>query len=190
VGWRVSRDGRGYRLRLDVSSSNFSALRPEPEQRRARGRLAPRQLGLSQPTVSRLIAQLEREIGFRLFNRVKDRLVATPQAQMLFEEVDIALMGIERVQTLVRDVNEMNTDQLRIVAPPSFAEGPQVPIISEFMKAHPKVGVSLDSRTRPAPSPPPAWASPSSTRCSRAPTSNVASCCGRSSHSSCTSTCS
>jgi DNA-binding transcriptional LysR family regulator len=110
---------------------------------------AARQLGLSQPAVSRLIAQLEREIGFRLFHRVKGRLVPTPQAQLLFEEVDVAFQGIERVQALVRDVNEMNTGQLRIVAPPSFAEGPLVPIISEFMKAHPKVGVSLDSRTRP-----------------------------------------
>ena len=110
---------------------------------------AARQLGLSQPAVSRLIAQLEREIGFRLFHRVKGRLVPTPQAQLLFEEVDVAFLGIERVQSLVRDMRELNTGQLRIVAPPSFAEGPLVAVVRAFMAAHPKVAVSLDSRTRP-----------------------------------------
>lgn len=38
---------------------------------------AARQLGLSQPAVSRLIAQLERELGFKVFHRVKGRLVPT-----------------------------------------------------------------------------------------------------------------
>lgn len=63
--------------------------------------------------------------------------------------MDLAFLGFERVQVLARDVNQLNAGQLRIVAPPSFAEGPLVPIVKAFVTAHPKVRISLDSRTRP-----------------------------------------
>src|SRR5437763_14570964 len=38
---------------------------------------AARELGISQPAVSRLLARLEREVGFELFWREKGRLIAT-----------------------------------------------------------------------------------------------------------------
>jgi DNA-binding transcriptional LysR family regulator len=111
---------------------------------------AARQLDLSQPAVSRLIAQLESELGFKVFDRVKGRLIPTQQGQLLYEEVDLAFLGLERVQTVARDVQQLNAGQLRIVAPPSFAEGPLVDIIRSFMKEHPKVRVVLDSNSRAA----------------------------------------
>lgn len=110
---------------------------------------AARQLGLSQPAVSRLIAQLERELGFTVFHRVKGRLVPTTQAQLLFEEVDVAFLGIERVQSLARDVAQLNAGHLRIVAPPSMAEGPLVPVVKRFAESRPKLRIVLDSRSRP-----------------------------------------
>lgn len=110
---------------------------------------AARRLDLSQPAVSRLIAQMERELGFKVFDRVKGRLVPTQQGQLLYEEVDLAFLGLERVRTVARDVHALNAGQLRIVAPPSFAEGPLVAIIQSFLKEHPKVQLVLDSNSRP-----------------------------------------
>ncbi|MGP1664572.1 MAG: LysR family transcriptional regulator, partial [Rhodanobacter sp.] len=85
---------------------------------------AARHLGLSQPAVSRLLAQFEADLGFKLFHRSKGRLVPTSQALLLFEEVDLALQGIERISVLAGDIRQTNVGQLRVVAPPSFAEGP------------------------------------------------------------------
>jgi hypothetical protein len=59
-------------------------------------------MGMTQPAVSRLIAQLETDAGFGLFYRDKGRLAPTPEALMLYEEVDLAFGGLERVDDLVR----------------------------------------------------------------------------------------
>lgn len=110
---------------------------------------AARSLGFSQPAVSRLLAQFEAELGFRLFHRSKGRLLPTSQALMLFEEVDLALQGIERINVLAKDIRQTNAGQLRVVAPPSFAEGPLVKLVATFLTLHPKVHINIDSRTRP-----------------------------------------
>lgn len=110
---------------------------------------AARSLGMSQPAVSRLLAQFEAELGFKLFHRSKGRLLPTSQALLLFEEVDLALQGIERISVLAGDIRQTNVGQLRVVAPPSFAEGPLVQVVATFLAKHPKVHVNIDSRTRP-----------------------------------------
>ena len=110
---------------------------------------AARSLGLSQPAVSRLLAQFEADLGFKLFHRNKGRLVPTSQALLLFEEVDLALQGIERISVLAGDIRETNVGQLRVVAPPSFAEGPLVKLVASFLAKHPKIHLTIDSRTRP-----------------------------------------
>lgn len=106
-------------------------------------------LELSQPSVSRLLAGLERELGFPIFHRRKGRLEPTPQAMLLYEEVDLAITSLDRVNAVARDLHSPDAGQLRIVAPPSFAEGPLVPLLTSFMRDHPRVRVKLDSRSRP-----------------------------------------
>jgi DNA-binding transcriptional LysR family regulator len=106
-------------------------------------------LELSQPSVSRLLASLERDLGFPIFHRRKGRLEPTPQAMLLYEEVDLAITSLERVNAVARDLHTPSAGHLRIVAPPSFAEGPLVPLLTSFMESHPRVNVKLDSRTRP-----------------------------------------
>lgn len=107
-------------------------------------------LGLSQPAVSRLLAQLEQELGFRIFDREKGRLIPTPQAVMLFEEVDLAFVGLDRIAMLATNMQQLDAGYLRVVAVPSFAEGPLVGIVASFMESRPKVQLLLDSRSRPS----------------------------------------
>jgi DNA-binding transcriptional LysR family regulator len=104
-------------------------------------------LGLSQPGVSRLIAQLERDVGFDLFYREKGRLVPTADGLSLYEEVDLAFSNIERINALVRDIRNHNTGLLKIVASPSFSEGILSGVVERFLKAYPKVRLHVDSRS-------------------------------------------
>lgn len=108
---------------------------------------AAARMGLSQPAVSRLIAQLEQDAGFDLFYREKGRLAPTPEALIIYEEIDLAFGGLERVDTLVRDLASFNTGALKIVAPPSLSEGVLPRILSRFMERFPNVRVSIDSRS-------------------------------------------
>jgi DNA-binding transcriptional LysR family regulator len=111
------------------------------------GTAAGRVLGLSQPAISRMVVQLEQDIGFELFYRDKGRLVPTKEGLMLAQEVDLALAGVARVHALIDDIANNATGELRIIAPPSFAEGIMPGIISTFAQAFPGVRIAVDSRS-------------------------------------------
>ncbi|MCR0982877.1 LysR substrate-binding domain-containing protein [Roseomonas populi] len=57
-------------------------------------------LGVSQPAVSRLLAQTEALAGFPLFERVRGRLVPTALAHALHEEAERVFIGIEEISAL------------------------------------------------------------------------------------------
>jgi DNA-binding transcriptional LysR family regulator len=108
---------------------------------------AAERLGLSQPGVSRLIARLERDMGFELFYREKGRLVPTAEGLLVYEEATLAFSNIERINSLVRDIRNHDTGQLKIVAPPSFSEGVLSEVIGNFLKTYPNVRLNIDSRS-------------------------------------------
>ncbi len=107
---------------------------------------AAERLGLSQPGVSRIIAKLEHDVGFKLFYREKGRLVPTAEGLLVYDEVSLAFSNIERINSLVRDIRNHDTGQLKIVAPPSFSEGPLSDVVVNFLKTYPKVRLNIDSR--------------------------------------------
>lgn len=108
---------------------------------------AGRNLGMTQPAVSRIIAQVEASVGFELFYRDRGRLVPTKDGLLLASEVDLALAGLARVDSLVRDIAASSVGELRVVAPPSFAEGLLPEIVASFLTKFPGVRFNLDSRT-------------------------------------------
>jgi DNA-binding transcriptional LysR family regulator len=107
---------------------------------------AARRLGLTQPAVSRMLAQLEAQIGFDLFFRDHGRLVPTQEGLLLFEEVDMSLANFERIHSLVRDIADFRVGHLKLVAPPSFSEGVLPDIVAAFVGRFPKVRLTIDSR--------------------------------------------
>jgi DNA-binding transcriptional LysR family regulator len=70
---------------------------------------AAKLLGLSQPSVTELLKHTEAKLGFRLFDRVKGRLRPTPEAHVLFEEVESIF---ERVRVLRRSSEALRETKL------------------------------------------------------------------------------
>ena len=99
---------------------------------------AAEQLGISQPGVSNLIHQLERQTRVPLFKRDKGRLVATPEADLLFREVDTVVRGLDHVSQAVSDLQNKQAGQLQIASQHSVSFG--------FM---PAAGSSSRSRRAP-----------------------------------------
>lgn len=77
-------------------------------------------IGLTQSAVSRLISQLEDELGLELFYRRQGRLVATPEGQQLFEVAQRILSDIDRVTSVARDIASLRRGAIRIIAMPAY----------------------------------------------------------------------
>jgi len=67
---------------------------------------AAKLLFISQPAVSRSLAHMEQRLGFALFERVKGRLYATPEAKKLHREVEAVYRGVQRVGELALELSE------------------------------------------------------------------------------------
>nr|WP_312449050.1 LysR substrate-binding domain-containing protein [Brevundimonas naejangsanensis] len=104
-----------------------------------------RALGLTQPAASRMLAQLEQDLGFELFYRDRGRLIPTQDGLLLYEEVERALDNVDRVQELARDISDFRIGHLRLVAPPSFLEAVLPDVIADFLDRCPRVHLSIDS---------------------------------------------
>ena len=104
-------------------------------------------LGMTQPGVSRTLAQIERAIGFELFYRDRGKLVPTKDGLLLAEEVEFALAGLQRVSNLASDIASSAAGEISVVAPPSFADGVLPGIVASFLRNHPGVRFNLDSRS-------------------------------------------
>ncbi|MFZ6756341.1 LysR substrate-binding domain-containing protein [Undibacterium sp. Ji50W] len=109
---------------------------------------AATRIGMSQPAVSRQLAQLEALIGFELFHRDHGRLVPTQDGLLLYEEVSLSLNGFQRIQSLVSDISGFRIGHLKLVAPPSFCEGILPDIVAAFSARFPRVRISVDSHSR------------------------------------------
>jgi DNA-binding transcriptional LysR family regulator len=79
-------------------------------------------LFVSQPAVSRLLSHTEQRVGFPLFERIKGRLYATPEAKKLFREVESVYQAVQRVNELAGDLAKNRQGILNIVSSPSVGQ--------------------------------------------------------------------
>jgi len=103
-------------------------------------------LNISQPSVSRLIADLERDLGFELFSRKGRRLTPTPRAQMFFEAVRRSFTGLDLLEQAARRIRAHPVGTLRIAALPALA-GSVIPrAIIDFQETFPDIKVTIECR--------------------------------------------
>ena len=105
---------------------------------------AAKMLGISQPAISRLIADLERDIGYPLFERDGRRIRPTAKAQLLMEEVRRALIGLEQIRDAAIEIGRLGYARLRLVSIPSVASTIAVDLIDRFAAENEETFVSLE----------------------------------------------
>ena len=107
---------------------------------------AAESLGISQPGISNLLAQLERETGLMLFERLQGRLVATPEAELMHREIDTVVRGLDHVTQTVVDLQNKQAGQLQIASQHSMSFGFVPKLIAEFSKTRPDMNISFQSQ--------------------------------------------
>ena len=106
-------------------------------------------LHTSQPTVSRELARLEHLPQLTLFERVRGRLRPTAQALQLFEEVQRAYFGLERIVGAAAALRQFEQGQLSIACLPVFAQALLPQACRAFLERFPKVGISVTPQESP-----------------------------------------
>jgi DNA-binding transcriptional LysR family regulator len=103
-------------------------------------------LRLTQPTISKLIAQLERSMGMKIFNRMGGRLVPLPEAETLLHQVDKIFGAVEELGRNAKRLANGHSGHLRIVAVPPLALRFLPTAIAGFRETHPDVRITLNMR--------------------------------------------
>ncbi len=109
--------------------------------------LAAERLHVTQPAVSTLISNLEKHIKIQLFERINGRLVATPEASHLFDEVEQVFASLDRVLHTVDEIRTHSAGHLRIASLPGAAIKIMPQIITPFLKDRPDVNFILHTRS-------------------------------------------
>ena len=77
-------------------------------------------MGLTQSAVSRLISQLEDDLGFALFDRHRGRLAVTPEGQEFFNAAERILDEVDQIRETADNIRAHGTGTLRIAAMPAI----------------------------------------------------------------------
>lgn len=107
---------------------------------------AAEELSMSQSAVSNAIKNVESQLGFKLFERVSNRLVPTEEAKMLLEEAEPLFMHQQAVNQRAADLKAGRMGRIRIVATAELSESILPAAMTRFLAAHPSVYLSLDTR--------------------------------------------
>jgi DNA-binding transcriptional LysR family regulator len=111
---------------------------------------AARDLGLSQPAVSKLLRRLEEHAGARLLDRSSRAVRPTPQGLALYEASQSSLATIDAaVEAVRKDMGEVS-GTLRVHGPVCLGESHVHRIVADFQDRHPSVAVELTLENRDA----------------------------------------
>lgn len=105
---------------------------------------AAHQLCVSQPAVSRLVADLELAVGLTLFERKNRRLFPTPEGRMLFDEIEKTFVGLEKIASRAEEIRSFRSGSIRIAAMPALSLSILPTVIKEFTSTYPGIHISLN----------------------------------------------
>ncbi len=105
---------------------------------------------ISQPSVSRLIADLERSAGFPLFARVGRGLTPTVEGQQFYKGVEGMFVGIDRLQDLAKSIRTSQGGTISISTIQSIALIELPAAVGRVYRENPEIRFTINSRNTPA----------------------------------------
>ena len=100
-------------------------------------------LHLAQPSLSRQISTLERELGTRLLHRARGHISLTPAGEALLPRAQRILAEVEAIGEEIDELAGLRRGRVRLGAPPTLCVSLVAEAISTFHRAHPGVDLHL-----------------------------------------------
>lgn len=102
-------------------------------------------LHTTQPSVSRLLAQMQAAAGLKLFDMHKGRLRPTPEAAALFATVQQHFLGRERIERDLAALRQSGAGALRIGCTPALGLSVVPAVVHRFVQQYPGTHISLQT---------------------------------------------
>lgn len=107
---------------------------------------AGRLLGRSQPAISRLLQELEAEIGYALFARSGPRVTPTEQGFLLYDDVERALSSLRQIRDRAEEIARGQAQPLLLAATSALAAG-LVPDALKRIEPHANLAPRIELRS-------------------------------------------
>ncbi len=104
---------------------------------------AARAMDVSQPSMVRTLAALERELGVRLLNRTTRRMSLTDEGRDFYERSRQIVASVDDAQRSLTARRATPRGRLRIASSVPFGRMFVAPVVSEFLAEHPEVQIEL-----------------------------------------------
>ena len=105
---------------------------------------AARAMSLSPPSITRIVAELEDDLGVRLFNRSTRRIALTPEGENFLRRSETILQEVEALRRVAKEQHASPSGKLVVTSAVAFGNELLAPILPSFQRRYPDV--SLDVR--------------------------------------------
>ena len=105
-------------------------------------------LGIGQPSATKMVAQLEKRLGARLLHRTTRGVTATEIGRLFYDKCRLILHHVEEADTVATLVQSEVQGALRISTSVAFGRRVLAPMMIGFMRTHPKLQIDLGFEDR------------------------------------------
>ena len=109
---------------------------------------AAAEMGIGQPSATKLVAQLEAQLGSRLLHRSTHGVTPTEIGALYYEKCRLIAHHVEEAESVASLLQSQVQGSLRISTSVAFGRRVLVPLVMRFMKLHPQVKLDLSFEDR------------------------------------------
>jgi len=106
---------------------------------------AAKMLNVSQPSVSKVLAHAEQQLGFALFDRAKGKIIPTQEAEKLITHVTDAYDNINELRRISENLRASETGLIRIAVAPAFGIDLVPAAIASYLEQHPETSFEIET---------------------------------------------
>lgn len=103
-------------------------------------------LHVTQPAVSNVLRDAEERLGYRLFDRRGGRLLPTPLADLLFEEIERSFTGLDAINDYCQQLQLSQRRRVSVACTPAFGATVFPGIAKAHVRTHAPVFFSIHTR--------------------------------------------
>lgn len=103
-------------------------------------------LRVSQPAVSKSIQDLEHSIGFKLFERVRSRLLPTPEARLFHKMVNASYIGMAQLRAEAARIRDVGSGELKLASLGALAHNIVPRALGHFREHYPNIALTFQTR--------------------------------------------